>query len=55
MLRVNNSTLEQGYEICSKFLKTPERRHWRSSGVFIVNFEHISLLILVFVVLTLSR
>ena len=21
--------------------KTPERRHWRRSGVFIVNFEHI--------------
>ena len=23
-------------------MKTPERRHWRHSGVFIVNFEHIS-------------
>ena len=22
---------------------TPERRHWRRYGVFIVNFEHISL------------
>ena len=21
-------------------IKTPERRHWRRSGVFIVNFEH---------------
>ena len=21
-------------------MKTPERRHWRRSGVFIVNFEH---------------
>ena len=24
-----------------KFNKTPERRHWRHSGVFIVNFEHV--------------
>ena len=23
-------------------MKTSERRHWRRSGVFIVNFEHIS-------------
>ena len=23
-------------------MKTPERRQWRRSGVFIVNFEHIS-------------
>ena len=23
-------------------IKTPERRKWRRSGVFIVNFEHIS-------------
>ena len=27
-------------------LKTPEQRHWSRSGVFIVNFEHISLLTL---------
>ena len=25
----------------------PERRQWRRSGVFIVNFEHILLLVLV--------
>ena len=29
-------------------IKTPERRYWRRSGVFIVNFEHISHLVLVF-------
>ena len=29
--------------------------YWRSSGIFIVNFEHISHLILVFLLLTLSR
>ena len=43
-------------EICSKLtIKTPERCHWRRSGVFIVNFEHISHLFLVFLLLTLSR
>ena len=42
-------------EICSKLtIKTPERRYWRRSGVF-VNFEHISQLVLVFLLLTLSR
>ena len=30
-------------EICSKLaIKIPKLRHWRRSGVFIVNFEHIS-------------
>ena len=29
------------HEICAKLIKTPKRRHWRRSGVFIVNFEHI--------------
>ena len=30
-------------EICSKLtVKTPEQRHWRRLGVFIVNFEHVS-------------
>ena len=32
-----------------------ERRSWRRSGVFIVNFEHISHLVLVFLLLILSR
>ena len=36
------------YEICSKLtIKTPERRQRRHFGVFIVNFEHISHLVLV--------
>ena len=35
--------------------KTPERHHLRHSGVFIVNSEHISHLVLVFLLLTLSR
>ena len=36
-------------------IKTPERRHWRRSGVFIVNFEHISHLALMSLFLTLIR
>ena len=40
-------------QICSNLtIKTPERRQWRCSGVFIVNFEHISHLVLVFQLLT---
>ena len=38
-------------------MKTTELRHWRHyrrSGVFIVNFEYISHLVLVFLLLTLS-
>ena len=35
--------------------KDTERRQWRRSGVFIVNFEHISYLALVFLLLTLNR
>ena len=43
-------------ELCSKItIKTPEQLHWRRSGVFIVNFEHISHLVLVFLLLTLTR
>ena len=39
--------------MCSKLtLKTPERRPWRPSDVFIANFEHISYLVLVFLLLT---
>ena len=56
MFKVNNRNTRAGCEICSKLtIKTPGRRHWRRSGVFIVNFEHISHLVLVFLLLTLSR
>ena len=42
-------------EIYSKLtIKTPERRHRRRSGVFIVNFEQISGIVLVFPLLTLT-
>ena len=56
MFKVNNKNTRARSEICSKLtIKTPERRHWRRSGVFIVNFEHISHLALVLLLLTLSR
>ena len=43
-------------EICLKLtIKTPEQRHWRRSGVFTVNFEHISHLFLLFLSLTLKK
>ena len=36
-------------------VKASERRQWRRSGVFIVNFEHISHHVLVYLLLTLSN
>ena len=51
----NNNTRTR-CEICSELrIKTPERHHWRRSGVFIVNFEHNLHLVLVFLLLTLNR
>ena len=35
-------------------IKKAERRHWCRSGVFIVNFEYILQLVLVFLLLTLN-
>ena len=56
MFKVNNKNTRTSREIYSKLTtKTPARHHWRRSGVFIVNFEHISHLVLVFLLLTLSR
>ena len=56
MLKVNNRDTRKICEICSKLtIKTPERCHCRCSGVFIVNFQHISHLVLVFLLLTLRR
>ena len=36
-------------------IKTPERRNGRHFDVFIFNFEHISYLFLVFLLLTLNK
>ena len=44
------------YEICLKLImQTPERRHWRHFGVFIVNFEQISHIVLVSPLQTLKK
>ena len=49
LLKVNNRNTRTRCEIYSELtIKTLERRHWRRSGVFIVNFEHNSHLVPVF-------
>ena len=48
-------TLEKRCEICSKLTIKAPGCHWRCSSVFIVNFEHISHLFLVFLMVTLSK
>ena len=56
LLKVNKRNTRTRYEICSKLaIKIPERHHWRRSGIYIMNFEHISHLVRVFTLLTLSR
>ena len=56
MFQVNNRNTRTRCEISSKLtIKTPERRQWHRSGMFIVNFVHISHLVLVFLLLTLSK
>ena len=56
MFKVNNSNTKVRCDICLKLtIKTPERRYLRRSDVFIVNFEHISHLVLVFLLLTMSK
>ena len=43
LFNINKGKIRTIWEICPKFtMKTPEWRHWRRSGVFIVNFEQIS-------------
>ena len=55
LLKVNNRNSRTRCEICSKLtIKIPERRQWRRSGIFLVNFEHILHLVLVFLLLTLN-
>ena len=53
--KVNYKNSRKRCEMCSKLtIKTPERRQGRRSGVFVVSFEHISHLFVVFPLLTLS-
>ena len=56
MFKVNNRNIRTRCDICSKLtIKIPEWCHWCCSDIFIVKFEHISHLVLVFLLLTLSR
>ena len=56
MFKVNNRNTRTRREICLKItIKTQEQSHCRRSGVFIVNFEHISNIVLVFLLLTLKE
>ena len=56
MLKVNNRNTRIRSEICSELtIKTPKPRQWRRFGIFTVNFEHVSDLILVSLLLNLSR
>ena len=42
LLKINNRNTRKRCEICSKLTtETPEKRHRRHFGVFIVNFEHV--------------
>ena len=55
LLKGNNRNTRKRWEMCSKLtIKIPERRQWRRSRIFIVNFEHISHIVLVFPLLTLN-
>ena len=54
-LKVNNRNTRTRCEICSKITtNTPGQRHWCRSGVFLINFELISPLALVLLLLTLN-
>ena len=55
LLKVNNRNTGRRCEISSKLtIKTPQKRHWRRSGVSIVNFDYISHLVLVLLLLPLN-
>ena len=55
LLKVNNKNTRKKLKICSKLtIKTPELRQWPRSGVFVENFEHISHLVVMFLLLTLN-
>ena len=54
MFKVNDKNTKTRCEICPKLtIKTPERRQWRLLTP--INFEYISQLALMFLLLTLSR
>ena len=56
LFKVNNRNTRKRCETCSKLtIKTPERCHSSRSVVFIVNFDHISHLLLLLLLLNLNK
>ena len=56
IFKVGNRNTRTRREICSKLTKKrPEHRQWCFHGVLYCNFEHISHLVLMLLLLTLSR
>ena len=56
MLKVNNRNTKTRCEICSTLtIKTPQRHQWHRFGVFNDNFEHVSYLVLLFLLFTFSK
>ena len=56
LFQINDGNTREMREIPSKLaIKTPEWRHWRLSGVFIVNLEQIFHIFLVFPLFTLNK
>ena len=50
MFKVNNRNTRTSGDICAKLtMKTSEGRQWRSSDVFIVDFEYVSIVIVEYV------
>ena len=55
MFNINNKNTRKRCEKSSKLtITTPQRRHWRCSGDFIVSFEHTLHHVLVILFLSLS-
>ena len=55
LLKVSNRNTKTRCEICSKLIrKTSEQCQWSCSCVFIINYDHISHLFLMFLLLTLK-
>ena len=56
LFKVNNRNTRERGEICPKLaMKTPERRQRRRAGFFVVYFDHISHVFVVFLLLTLNK
>ena len=56
LFKTNNGNIRTMQEICSKLtIKTSEWRQWCRSGVFLINFEHISNIFPTFPLLTFNK